>query len=56
MPSAHRIEEIEGRRFLLPESDQYLHRFSAYLQQGDMESNGKSVDRNGNLNLMIKKV
>ncbi len=27
--------------------DQYLHRFSAYFQQGDMESNGKYVDRNG---------
>jgi len=27
--------------------DQYLHRFAAYLQQADMESNGKSVDRNG---------
>ncbi|MCX7820757.1 MAG: glucose-6-phosphate isomerase [Brevinematales bacterium] len=27
--------------------DQYLHRLPAYLQQGDMESNGKSVDRNG---------
>lgn len=27
---------------------QYLHRFSAYLQQGIMESNGKSVDRGGN--------
>lgn len=27
--------------------DQYLHRFSAYFQQGNMESNGKSVDRNG---------
>lgn len=26
---------------------QYLHRFPAYLQQGIMESNGKSVDRNG---------
>ena len=25
--------------------DQYLHRFAAYLQQGDMESNGKRVDR-----------
>ena len=24
--------------------DQYLHRFAAYFQQGDMESNGKSVD------------
>ncbi|MGB8194798.1 MAG: glucose-6-phosphate isomerase [Chitinophagaceae bacterium] len=31
--------------------DQYLHRFAAYFQQGNMESNGKSVDRNGaNLN------
>lgn len=28
--------------------DQYLHRFAAYLQQGNMESNGKRVDRNGN--------
>lgn len=27
--------------------DQYLHRFAAYFQQGDMESNGKSVTRNG---------
>lgn len=27
---------------------QFLHRFSAYLQQGIMESNGKSVDRAGN--------
>jgi glucose-6-phosphate isomerase len=27
--------------------DQRLHRFPAYLQQADMESNGKSVDRNG---------
>ena len=27
--------------------DQYMHRFAAYLQQGDMESNGKNVDRNG---------
>lgn len=31
---------------ILPYS-QYLDRFAAYLQQGDMESNGKSVDRNG---------
>ncbi len=29
--------------------DQYLHRFPAYFQQGDMESNGKGVDRDGNL-------
>jgi glucose-6-phosphate isomerase len=27
--------------------DQYLHRFAAYFQQGNMESNGKNVDRNG---------
>jgi glucose-6-phosphate isomerase len=27
--------------------DQYMHRFSAYFQQGNMESNGKSADRNG---------
>ncbi|MBM3487057.1 MAG: glucose-6-phosphate isomerase [Alphaproteobacteria bacterium] len=27
--------------------DQYLHRLPAYLQQADMESNGKSVDRDG---------
>ena len=29
--------------------DQYLHRFAAYFQQGNMESNGKYVDRNGNV-------
>ncbi|HTN20910.1 MAG TPA: glucose-6-phosphate isomerase [Pelobium sp.] len=28
--------------------DQYMHRFAAYFQQGDMESNGKHVDRAGN--------
>ena len=27
--------------------DQYLHRFPAYLQQADMESNGKNIDRSG---------
>ncbi len=27
--------------------DQYMHRFAAYFQQGNMESNGKSVDRDG---------
>ena len=27
--------------------DQYMHRFAAYFQQGNMESNGKYVDRNG---------
>jgi len=31
---------------LLP-YDQYLHRFAAYFQQGDMESNGKRTDRAG---------
>ena len=34
-------------RAVLP-YDQYLRRFPAYLQQGDMESNGKSADREGN--------
>ena len=29
--------------------DQYLHRFAAYFQQGNMESNGKYVDRDGNV-------
>lgn len=27
--------------------DQYMHRFAAYFQQGNMESNGKTMDRNG---------
>jgi glucose-6-phosphate isomerase len=27
--------------------DQYMHRFPAYFQQGNMESNGKHTDRNG---------
>jgi glucose-6-phosphate isomerase len=27
--------------------DQYLHRFPAYFQQGNMESNGKNIDRSG---------
>ena len=27
--------------------DQYMHRFAAYFQQGNMESNGKFIDRNG---------
>ncbi|WP_341663127.1 glucose-6-phosphate isomerase [Vibrio sp.] len=27
--------------------DQYMHRFAAYFQQGNMESNGKYVDRDG---------
>jgi glucose-6-phosphate isomerase len=36
-----------GTEAILP-YDQYLHRFPAYFQQGNMESNGKSVDRSGN--------
>jgi glucose-6-phosphate isomerase len=36
-----------GANAVLP-YDQYLHRFPAYLQQLDMESNGKRVDRDGN--------
>ena len=36
-----------GSEAILP-YDQYLHRFAAYFQQGNMESNGKSADRNGN--------
>lgn len=28
--------------------DQYMHRFPAYFQQGNMESNGKCIDRQGN--------
>ncbi|MGB8329877.1 MAG: glucose-6-phosphate isomerase [Polyangiales bacterium] len=35
-----------GSHAVLP-YDQYLHRFPAYLQQADMESNGKSVSREG---------
>lgn len=35
-----------GSHAVLP-YDQYLHRFAAYLQQADMESNGKSVGRDG---------
>ncbi|MEO5603283.1 MAG: glucose-6-phosphate isomerase [Cyclobacteriaceae bacterium] len=36
-----------GSEAILP-YDQYLHRFAAYFQQGNMESNGKSIDREGN--------
>ncbi|XP_078256824.1 glucose-6-phosphate isomerase-like isoform X1 [Rhinoraja longicauda] len=38
----HRMET----HALLP-YDQYMHRFAAYFQQGDMESNGKSVTSSG---------
>jgi len=36
-----------GSEAILP-YDQYMHRFAAYFQQGNMESNGKFIDRNGN--------
>ncbi|MEW6585675.1 MAG: glucose-6-phosphate isomerase, partial [Nitrospirota bacterium] len=35
-----------GTEGILP-YDQYMHKFPAYFQQGNMESNGKSVDRTG---------
>ncbi len=38
----------EAQSHVILPYDQYLHRFAAYFQQGDMESNGKSIDRNGN--------
>lgn len=38
--------EVESEA-ILP-YDQNMHRFAAYFQQGNMESNGKSIDRNGN--------
>jgi glucose-6-phosphate isomerase len=37
-----------GSEAILP-YDQYLHRFAAYFQQGNMESNGKTVDRSGEM-------
>jgi glucose-6-phosphate isomerase len=53
MPAMLALIGIWNRNFLgaattaiLP-YDQHLHRFAAYLQQGDMESNGKSVRRDG---------
>ena len=33
--------------------DQYMHRFPAYFQQGDMESNGKSVDRDSDVRRLL---
>jgi len=38
---------FEADSYAILPYDQYLHRFAAYFQQGDMESNGKSVTRNG---------
>lgn len=39
---------FEAESYAILPYDQYLNRFTAYLQQTDMESNGKSVDRDGN--------
>jgi len=36
-----------ARTYALLPYDQYMHRFPAYFQQGDMESNGKGVTRQG---------
>jgi glucose-6-phosphate isomerase len=38
---------FDGQTQAILPYDQYLHRFPAYFQQGDMESNGKRVDRQG---------
>jgi glucose-6-phosphate isomerase len=41
------IDFFGARTHALLPYDQYMHRFAAYFQQGDMESDGKSVDRDG---------
>jgi glucose-6-phosphate isomerase len=41
------VNFFEARSEAILPYDQYLHRFAAYFQQGNMESNGKSTDRNG---------
>lgn len=41
------INFFEAETHAILPYDQYMHRFAAYFQQGDMESNGKHVDRNG---------
>lgn len=38
---------FEARSEAILPYDQYMHRFAVYFQQGNMESNGKSIDRNG---------
>lgn len=43
----HRNFHNHSTEAILP-YDQYMHRFAAYFQQGNMESNGKYVDRNAN--------
>ncbi|MBF0624534.1 MAG: glucose-6-phosphate isomerase [Magnetococcales bacterium] len=53
MPVIKALVGVWNHNFLGAESyavlpyDQYLHRLPAYLQQADMESNGKSVTRDG---------
>ena len=39
---------FEAQTYAVLPYDQHLHRLPSYLQQADMESNGKSVDRQGN--------
>jgi glucose-6-phosphate isomerase len=39
---------FEAQSMAILPYDQHLHRFPGYLQQADMESNGKCVDRQGN--------
>ena len=38
---------FQAQTYAILPYDQYLHRFAAYFQQGDMESNGKYINRNG---------
>lgn len=38
---------FDAESYALLPYDQYLHRFAAYFQQGDMESNGKRITREG---------
>ena len=38
---------FDAQSYAMLPYDQYLSRFAAYFQQGDMESNGKSVTRGG---------
>lgn len=41
------INFFDARSEAILPYDQYMHRFPAYFQQGNMESNGKHMDRNG---------
>lgn len=42
------IQFFKANTHVILPYDQYMHRFAAYFQQADMESNGKSIDRDGN--------